>query len=462
MSHSNDIKNQILAQWLKKKGSKLGFYHKCFCVLTNTEILIYKKEYQNLTRKIKIQPDLETKLETENNSLHLTIIPKNDKPITLAADEEEPILNWTQQIRNLLLITPNMSIDNFEIVSTIARGYYGKVLLAKKKGTSEYYAIKTIHKSRLVKANKTHTILVERNILAKTNHPFIIGIRYAFQTDTKLFLALEYAPGGSLFNLVQQRGTIKPKEVKMYIAELSMAINYLHNNNIIYRDLKSENVLLDAQGYAKLTDFGLAKILTIQDTTSTFCGTNEYIAPEIINKKMYNKMIDWWSLGILTYELLYGNPPFRNLNNNINQLFDSIRNDTPHFPDDTDQNTKDFIMMLLNKNPEKRKGFQGVFNHPFFDGLNFKDLYDKKIQPDYIPPLSGPVGAEYYSIDLHHPDNVLDSLTTPPDPEANEQFQGFSYAGLEEDEESSDVKVEDSSENENKMMPSVFGDLPPL
>ena len=238
-----------------------------------------------------------------------------------------------------------------------------------------------------------------------------------------------------------------------------MGLAHIHSRNIVHRDIKPGNILLDDYLLPKISDFGLSAIGQ-EDLDIQYIGTPVYMAPEIIEKRIYNKNIDWWALGILTYELLFGNPPFRNMNNNTNELFNSIKNDSPQFPENTDQNTINFIMMLLNKNPEKRKGFQGVFNHPFFDGLNFEELYNKKIQPDYIPPQTGP-GSEYVD---DFKSNALDSLTTPPDPAINAQFQGFSYVGLEGEDESSDVKVEDSSENinDNDMSPTILTDLPPI
>ena len=206
-------------------------------------------------------------------------------------------------------------MDNFKILSVIGRGYYGKVMLVQEiKSPKNFYAIKSIRKTTLKESNSIHTIVAERNVLAKCKHPFIVSLKFAFQTPSKFYFGLEYAPGGELFYHMQHRGLLPLEEVRLYVAEIALAFDFLHKNNIIYRDLKPENVLLDADGYVKLTDFGLAKDLSSINQTSTFCGTTEYLAPEIIRHMEYSFSVDWWTLGILAFELLFGRTPFANQN----------------------------------------------------------------------------------------------------------------------------------------------------
>ena len=460
MNSPNKGEAPILAQWFRKKSSKFIISPRVFCVLMRSKILIYKKENKDLIRTIVITEDLETKLLNENQSLQLTIIPKDQKPITLLADEREPILNLTHNIRNLTMISHGLSLSDFDIKQTLARGLYGKILLAQKKSTGELFAIKEIKKNNLVKSSKIQCLFLERKILMKVRHPFIVSTICAFQDDSKVYFVLEYAPGGSLLYQLNQREKLPKNDVILYVAELAMALNYLHNNKIIYRDLQPENILLDAQGYVKLTDFGLAKILNTQNSTNTFCGTSEYIAPEILSKKPYGTEIDWWALGILTYELLFGKTPFKTANRAT--LFNLIKNENPTFPPDADADTKDFIMMLLRKNPEQRGRFQDIIKHPFFNNLNFEDLYHKKVQPEFVPSRNSPATSNEEPFE--YDEALINSFTSPVDPIINEQFKGFSCYGIEEEEDSSsDVEVESSSdENNSNIKPSTLSDLGPI
>ena len=157
----------------------------------------------------------------------------------------------------------------------IVKGYYGKVMLCKEKKTHKIYAVKTVHKERLIKSGKIHTIFAERNVLLKVKHPFIVQIRFAFQTNTKFYLGLEYISGGELFKHLADSHKLSLDEVRLYVAEVALALDYMHSQHIVYRDLKPENILIDLDGHLKLTDFGLVKDLSSNNTTSTFCGTAE-------------------------------------------------------------------------------------------------------------------------------------------------------------------------------------------
>lgn len=429
----------IMKSWMKKKGSKFGFWHRRFCVLTKSEVIIYKTENSPPERSIELTPTVQTIVFDNERPPRFVLQPEEERPIILADDNLDLVLHWITQIRDVQFMTPNMSINDFEIVSVLGRGFYGKVMLCKDKATEEYYAIKTIHKNRLVKANKVHTIFMERNVLMKARHPFIVNFCFAFQNDQKVYLGLEYEPGGELFHHLQTTGPLPIEEVRLYIAELSLALNFLHNKKIIYRDLKPENILLDANGHVKLTDFGLSKILDVDDeTASTFCGTSEYLAPEIISRKPYTNMIDWWAIGILTYELLFGRTPF--YDSNKAKLFQSIRCDQPKFPKNADPMAISFIAMLLDKDPDQRAGFESIPQHPFFKGISFEDVLERKIQPKYVPPRADGFGPVNFDREFTM-ENPQDSLCTPIMGDRSE-FNGFSYFGDKSDTESSNGDVQ--------------------
>lgn len=204
-----------------------------------------------------------------------------------------------------------MRIDDFLLLKVIGKGSYGTVMLSKKKDTGEVLAIKMLKKSYLKKRKQEDHTKTERYVLEEIKHPFIVQLKYAFQNKEKLYFGLEYCPGGELFYHLQKVGEFDEDVTRFYAAQLVLILGYLHEHDIIYRDMKPENVLLCDDGYIKLADFGLSKSEIVGDKDAkSFCGTPEYLAPEILKKKGYGKSIDWWMLGSIIYELLAGLPPF--------------------------------------------------------------------------------------------------------------------------------------------------------
>jgi serine/threonine protein kinase len=233
--------------------------------------------------------------------------------------------------------------------------------------------------------------------------------------------------GGELFHHLQQVRRIPLPDVRIYIAELSLAINFLHVQGVIYRDLKPENLLIDTQGHIKMTDFGLAKQLDAdEETTSTFCGTSEYLAPELVGRRPYGVKIDWWALGILTYELLYGQTPF--YRENKARMFDAIRTEPVRFPPRADPTIVSFISALLEKDPDARADFSRIRGHPFFGGLDFEKVLARQVQPSYVPSVSG-VGIKNFDSEFTA-EPPMDSFATPTK-HAHDEFAGFSCVGGE-------------------------------
>lgn len=359
-------------------------------------------------------------------------------------------MNWAAALINLTVQTSSLTMKDFDILTVLGRGFYGKVMLCQRKDTKEIFAIKTIHKNRLIKSNKVHTIFTERNVLLKAKHPFIVNICFTFQTETKVYFGLEYASGGELFFQLQRRSVLPLRDVRLYIAELCLAVDYLHSLGIIYRDLKPENVLLSADGHVKLTDFGLAKNIDLdQPTTATFCGTSEYLAPEIIARKPYGPKIDWWAIGVLTYELLYGQTPF--YSNNKARMFQAIRADKPRFPKTASPATISFIASLLEKDPDQRADFSQLKDHPFFCPLNFDDVIAMKVKPYYIPPADTNLQRAPNFDSEFTAEVPTDSMATPT-PLGGNQFEGFSFvAGGDNnhEEEKYELELDDDAANLN-------------
>lgn len=330
-----------------------------------------------------------------------------------------------------------VTLDDFEIIKTLGRGSYGKVTLAKNKHDNQIYALKSISKEVLQQYSLIDSTIRERDTLMKIHHPFLVSAHYAFQSNTHIFLAQEFVPGGELFNYLINVQTVSEDVARNYTAMLLLAIGELHKHGIIHRDLKPDNILLDEKGYIKITDFGLVKYdIKEGNTASSFCGTPEYMAPEIIQEEAYGRPVDWWALGILTYQMLIGCPTF--YDNNRNAMFESILNDDPEYPEEVSfsNDAIDFINKLLIKDPKTRLGssekdYVELQEHPWYKDFNWEMLLEKKIQMEYIPKVSSSNDASNYT-DFS---NVTPTVT-PHDPdlissETQNMLQGFTYVNNE-------------------------------
>jgi serine/threonine protein kinase len=320
------------------------------------------------------------------------------------------------------------TIQDFNIVSVLGKGSYGKVMLCQRKGTDEFYAIKSIRKSRLVKARTVHTIFRERTVLVKARHPFIVDLLFAFQTDKKCYFGMELVAGGELYRRLRDAGQLSLDETRLYVAEIGMALDHLHNQNVIYRDLKPENVMIGADGHIKLTDFGLAKLNEVRgNMTSTFCGTPEYLAPEILTKQPYNEAVDWWALGVIMYEMLFGKTPF--FNRVRNKMFQNIADAAFEFPESADPQASDLIAKLIIKKPEERMSFKDFKEHPFFVGMSFRAVFKKRIRPQYLPEIPDKLSCVQY---FEKQFTNLQAEDSDADP-VEEAFEGFSFMAPDSD-----------------------------
>lgn len=279
----------------------------------------------------------------------------------------------------------SISLQDFEVLATIGRGSFGRVYLVKLKRTGEFFAMKTMNKADAEKQDVLEQIFAEKSILQTIKHPFVVSLRYAFQTKERLFLVLDLLAGGELFHHLVN-GNFDEYRAKFYAAQIGLAIGYLHSKNIIYRDLKPENAVLDKDGYVRLTDFGLAKSNVIEANASTFCGTPEYLAPEFLVGSPHGRAVDWWSLGIMLYEMLFGIPPF--YSENQNEMYEMILSAPLEFPEEVPlgDEGKDLLTRLLDRDPDTRLQDVEVFKtHPFFHDINFEDLYQRKLPPPFKP-----------------------------------------------------------------------------
>ncbi|XP_075576066.1 ribosomal protein S6 kinase beta-1 isoform X3 [Pelecanus crispus] len=283
----------------------------------------------------------------------------------------------------------------FELLRVLGKGGYGKVFQVRKvtgANTGKIFAMKVLKKAMIVRnAKDTAHTKAERNILEEVKHPFIVDLIYAFQTGGKLYLILEYLSGGELFMQLEREGIFMEDTACFYLAEISMALGHLHQKGIIYRDLKPENIMLNHQGHVKLTDFGLCKESIHDGTvTHTFCGTIEYMAPEILMRSGHNRAVDWWSLGALMYDMLTGAPPFTG--ENRKKTIDKILKCKLNLPPYLTQEARDLLKKLLKRNAASRLGAGPgdageVQAHPFFRHINWDELLARKVEPPFKPLL---------------------------------------------------------------------------
>lgn len=276
-----------------------------------------------------------------------------------------------------------MSLEDFNLIKLIGRGSWGKVMLSREKSTGCLYAVKILKKHVIISQNEVGHTLTESRVLRTTNHPFLIALKYSFRDGERLCFVMEFAGGGELFYHLSLERRFSEEKTRFYAAEIVSALGYLHEHDIIYRDLKLENLLLDRDGHIKIADFGLCKDnIRLTDTTRTFCGTPEYLSPEVIEDNLYGRAVDWWSLGVLAYEMICGNLPFNNKTTNL--LFQEILLKPVSFPATLSEPARLFLSGLLIKDPSRRLGggpddAREIMMHAFFRGLNWRDLIDRKV-----------------------------------------------------------------------------------
>ena len=286
-----------------------------------------------------------------------------------------------------------VTLNDFKLLKVLGRGTFGKVVLVQYKLTKKYYAMKIMKKDVILESGQVTNTLLEKNILQNLNYQFLVGMDFCFQTQERIYFVMNFIRGGELFKHLLNCKFFPEEKAKFYSAIVGLALEYLHTHGIVYRDIKPDNILIDEDGYLKLADFGMAKMLKDQEKAFSLCGTPEYFSPEIITREGHNKAADWWSYGILLYEMLFGMPPF--YSKNTEKMFDLITKAELKFPKkiEVSEDAKDLIKKLLIKNQDLRLGSEGGFEtikkHSFFKGFDFKALEEKKLEAPFIPVLRG-------------------------------------------------------------------------
>ncbi|XP_070069057.1 serine/threonine-protein kinase N isoform X11 [Drosophila takahashii] len=328
-----------------------------------------------------------------------------------------------------------LSMDNFRLLSVLGRGHFGKVILSQLRSNNQYYAIKALKKGDIIARDEVESLLSEKRIFEVANamrHPFLVNLYSCFQTEQHVCFVMEYAAGGDLMMHIHTDVFLEPRAV-FYAACVVLGLQYLHENKIIYRDLKLDNLLLDTDGYVKIADFGLCKEgMGFGDRTGTFCGTPEFLAPEVLTETSYTRAVDWWGLGVLIFEMLVGESPFPG--DDEEEVFDSIVNDEVRYPRFLSLEAIAVMRRLLRKNPERRLGSserdaEDVKKQAFFRSIVWDDLLLRKVKPPFVPTIN-------HLEDVSNFDEEFTSekaqLTPPKEPRhlsEDEQvlFQDFSY-----------------------------------
>ncbi|XP_053668077.1 atypical protein kinase C [Anopheles marshallii] len=355
-------------------------------------------------------------------------------PVEVNDNVEEPLEPVTQR---------QYSLNDFELIRVIGRGSYAKVLMVELKKTRRIYAMKVIKKALVTDDEDIDWVQTEKHVFeTASNHPFLVGLHSCFQTPSRLFFVIEFVRGGDLMFHMQRQRRLPEEHARFYAAEISLALNFLHEKGIIYRDLKLDNVLLDHEGHIKLTDYGMCKEgIRPGDTTSTFCGTPNYIAPEILRGEDYGFSVDWWALGVLLYEMLAGRSPFdiagasENPDQNTEDyLFQVILEKTIRIPRSLSVKAASVLKGFLNKNPADRLGcnrdsaFLDIMNHSFFKSIDWEMLEQKQITPPFRPRLDSDrdlanFPPEFTDEPVHltpDDDRVIDKID-------QSEFEGFEY-----------------------------------
>ena len=381
------LKNYVTGKKEKKKCKNYTKMNENY--LINTKSFI--KENTRIDQKLKqISKEYISDLEEEECKI----------------DEISIIYNKTGEFKDLVL-------ENFQIMKILGRGAFGKVYLVQyKPRNNTYYAMKSIKKEYLNDINEINKNIIEKQILYNIDYRFLIGVNLCFTTEERIYFIMNLIHGEDLFTCIKLNNHVFDEEqIQFYASIIGLSLEYLHNNGIILKDLRLDNIIIDKDGYLKITNFKISQLFNMNYNLALIKETSEFLAPEVILSNKCLKESDWWSYGVILYQLLFGIPPFFSCDDN--KLREQIINNELCFPNNSNvsQNAKDLITLLLNKNPKKRlgsnNGFEDIKTHSFFKSINFNDVINKKIKPKYKPKIGNKLlEIENYNVEFTYEDLI--------------------------------------------------------
>ncbi|KAG8527599.1 uncharacterized protein KY384_007752 [Bacidia gigantensis] len=327
-----------------------------------------------------------------------------------------------------------IGLEHFNFLAVLGKGNFGKVMLAETKATKKLYAIKVLKKEFIIENDEVESTKSEKRVFLianKERHPFLLNLHACFQTETRVYFVMEYISGGDLM-LHIQRGQFGSKRAQFYAAEVCLALKYFHENGVIYRDLKLDNILLTLDGHIKIADYGLCKEdMWYGSNTSTFCGTPEFMAPEILLDKKYGRAVDWWAFGVLIYQMLLQQSPFRG--EDEDEIYDAILADEPLYPIHMPRDSVSILQKLLTREPELRLGSgptdaQEVMSQPFFKTISWEDVRDKRMPPPFRPEIKNATDTSNFDSEFTSVTPVLTPVQSVLTQAMQEEFRGFSYS----------------------------------
>ncbi|XP_074027299.1 protein kinase C [Leptinotarsa decemlineata] len=438
--HCGSLLYGLIKQGLQCEACSLNVHKRCQKNVANN-CGINTKQMAEILSQMGISPDIQPPRRkllsgSGGNGGQQEGSPENSNassdptPEDLSKITEEKMAN-SDEVANS---RKSLGVTDFHFVKVLGKGSFGKVMLAEKKNTEEVYAVKVLKKDVIIQDDDVDCTMTEKRILAlAANHPFLTALHSCFQTRDRLFFVMEYVNGGDLMFQIQRAKKFDEPRARFYAAEVTLALQFLHKHGVIYRDLKLDNILLDAEGHCKLADFGMCKEGILEGiTTSTFCGTPDYIAPEILQELEYGASVDWWALGVLMYEMMAGQPPFEA--DNEDDLFESILHDDVLYPVWLSREAVSILKGFMTKNPSKRLGCvvahgteTAIQAHPFFKDMDWVALEQRKVKPPFRPRIKSRKDVTNFDAEFTREEPVLTPVSNQVLQSINQdEFRGFS------------------------------------
>ncbi|XP_011312431.1 protein kinase C isoform X2 [Fopius arisanus] len=444
--HCGSLLYGLIRQGLQCKVCDLNVHKRCQKNVANN-CGIDTKAMAEILSTLNISPDQQSKAprinykpSSSSSSSHSTSGPGKQSSQSGNIDssgqsnEQAPLIDLTP--REDENETRKFSLDDFNFIKVLGKGSFGKVMLAERKGNpDEVFAVKVLKKDVIIQDDDVDCTMTEKRILAlAARHPFLTALHSCFQTPERLFFVMEYVNGGDLMFQIQKARKFDEIRARFYAAEVTLALQFLHQHGVIYRDLKLDNILLDREGHCKLADFGMCKEGIVEgQTTTTFCGTPDYIAPEILQELDYGASVDWWALGVLMYEMMAGQPPFEA--DNEDDLFESILHDDVLYPVWLSKEAVSILKGFMTKNPARRLGCvianggeSAIKSHPFFQSMDWRALEARRVKPPFKPKINNEKDAMNFDAEFTKEEPVLTPVHQSILNSVNQdEFKGFSF-----------------------------------